>query len=91
LFEAGAGVDTLHPAHGETASTLAAYKGHVGVLELLSEFEYPLHKPDVDGATPAYIAAQEGQTAALEYLIQNGADLTLRTCSLLLLLLLLTD
>lgn len=60
--------------HGDTPLLVAARHGHVSLLQAMhEEHQVPLEHRNSDGKTALHEAAQSGQSACLQYLIQHGA------------------
>ncbi|KAL8721443.1 MAG: hypothetical protein Q9225_001888 [Loekoesia sp. 1 TL-2023] len=64
---------------GQNLVHAAAAKGHVGLLQVLSDQGLDIDARDSFGRTPAFIATSSGQDNALEFLYSKGADLSIRT------------
>ena len=53
--------------------------GQTGKLDMMhNKYEADLSMPNYDGRTPLHVAAAEGQTAVLEYLLKKGAGIHVR-------------
>lgn len=84
LLDAGADVvarvyrdDPWHPYLNNTAIEKAAANGHLEAINMLQQIASSQGKLDVDRVTGALqIAVDEGQVAAIEALLQIGADAT---------------
>eukprot|EP00756_Hemistasia_phaeocysticola_P042593 Hpha_TRINITY_DN16977_c0_g1::TRINITY_DN16977_c0_g1_i17::g.56229::m.56229 len=79
LIESKADVNSAD-SEGRTPSYAAAMRGNKDVLNILiKEGGASPNIPTENGSTPCYIAALNGHTAALETLIQLGADVNQAT------------
>jgi hypothetical protein len=59
---------------GRTASTFAAFKGHVKVLQVLKENGQDFNEVTTEnGWTALHLAAENGHVEAVQYLLTNGA------------------
>ncbi|CAJ1374726.1 unnamed protein product [Effrenium voratum] len=59
-----------------TVAHEAAFRGHVGSLQLLAKAGISRSEPCSNGATPAHFAAAEGHAAVLRELLSSRVDLT---------------
>lgn len=79
LVEAGADPLATTTPHNETALMWAARGGHVEVMRRLLDLGVGIDLQDRHGDTALHCAAKYSQTAAVELLLERGANPTLRT------------
>ena len=60
---------------------LAAYDNHLELVELFARSGHDKELGDRTGASPLFVAAQEGQVAVVQYLAEQGVDIDMRTPS----------
>lgn len=58
-----------------TVAHLAAWWGHVNVIEMLHHYKLNLNARNTDGCTPAHAAAYQGHLAVLEKLYNYGVNI----------------
>jgi len=70
--------DTQH--NGNTLLHLAVMENNLNLLTRLEEFKLPVNKKNDEGYTALHLAAMSGKDPSLlHYLIENGADKSLKT------------
>ncbi|XP_077450651.1 protein phosphatase 1 regulatory subunit 12A isoform X1 [Stigmatopora argus] len=67
--------DIRHAKSGGTALHVAAAKGYVEVLKLLTQAGYDVNIKDYDGWTPLHAAAHWGKEEACRILVENLCDM----------------
>ncbi len=68
---------TIKQVHGTTALHLAAFHGHVAVMEILLKAGADMHARNVVGETPLLVATSKSHIHAVEFLLDRGADANL--------------
>lgn len=67
----------IKQVHGTTALHLAAFHGHMNVMEILLKAGADIHARNVVGETPLLVATSKGHLHAVEWLLEKGADANL--------------
>jgi ankyrin repeat protein len=65
---------TIKQVHGTTALHLAAFHGHVSVMDILLKAGADIHARNIIGETPLLVATSKSHIHAVEWLLQKGAD-----------------
>jgi ankyrin repeat protein len=84
LLEGDRGLVGARDKEGSTPLHCAAWKGHVGVAELLLDAGAEVNARNQNehyGDTPLHAAAHGNQRAVAELLIARGADVHARSCN----------
>ncbi|MDI1228821.1 MAG: ankyrin repeat domain-containing protein [bacterium] len=68
---------TIKQVHGTTALHLAAFHGHVKVMEILLAAGADIHARNIVGETPLLVATSKRHVHAVEWLLEKGADANL--------------
>lgn len=68
----------LRDEDGCTSLSLAAYHGHIQAVEMLISHRAELNAPNRTGLTPLWMASLGGSLEMVSYLLQQGADHTVR-------------
>ncbi len=68
---------SIKQVHGTTALHLAAFHGHVAVMEILLKAGADIHARNVVGETPLLVATSKSHIHAVEFLLDRGADANL--------------
>ncbi|WP_257296690.1 ankyrin repeat domain-containing protein [Endozoicomonas sp. YOMI1] len=74
LINEGADVNYATKKNGETPLTYAVGNGLIEIVRLLIDKGAYINQAAKDGATPLYIAAEEGNNEIVELLLANDAD-----------------
>lgn len=65
---------SIKQVHGTTALHLAAFHGHVNVMDILLKAGADIHARNVVGETPLLVATSKKHLHAVEWLLDRGAD-----------------
>lgn len=75
LDEGNININYTNPSQNDRTSLLMALlKNHYPIVNLLIERGADINKPDVDGATPLYIASSRGDEQMVQLLLNNNAN-----------------
>jgi len=78
LLDRGASPTTTNDSGRTLFHVLARPEwAHIDLAHRLLELDVPVNNKDSDGATALHVAAAHGNTAAAQWLLENGADFTL--------------
>lgn len=67
----------IKQVHGTTALHLAAFHGHVHVMDILLKAGADIHARNIVGETPLLVATSKRHVHAVEWLLDRGADANL--------------
>ena len=75
LDEGNVNINYTNPSQNyRTSLLMALLKNHDPIVNLLIERGADINKPDVDGATPLYIASARGDEKMVQLLLNNNAN-----------------
>lgn len=73
LEEEGWDLDKMKTSMGDTALTLAAFKGNVHIIRVLLDFGADIDRKNSDGKTPLICAAESGNVELVRFFSGKGA------------------
>ena len=74
LLQAGAALNQPRTSDGCTALCIAAYAGHLEVVQMLLKAGADLNQAKTDGCTPLHLATTRGHEDVVQTLIAAGAS-----------------